>query len=166
MISVPNTATNVIPAEACAKLNIRYNDLWTRPKGRGLRARARGAGGGGGVEPGSTSASQAPAMCSSTKPGPLLETMFASVKAVTGKTPVLSTGGGTSDARFIHFHCPVIEFGLINETIHQVNERCPVADLLKLTEVYADFLKRFFKPGSVRLAGRRRAANSSVVCAS
>ena len=149
VISVPNTATNVIPAEACAKLNIRYNDLWTRPK---VEAYVRGL------------AEQAAAEVSSrfdlsfsgtgdvflTKPGPLLETMFASVKAVTGKTPVLSTGGGTSDARFIHFHCPVIEFGLINETIHQVNERCPVADLHKLTEVYADFLKRFFKPGSVR----------------
>ena len=63
---------------------------------------------------------------------------------VTGHTPRMSTGGGTSDARFIHFHCPVIEFGLINRTIHQVDERCDVADLHRLTEVYGAFLERYF----------------------
>ena len=144
VISVNNTATNVIPSEARAKLNIRYNDLWTRPK---VEAHVR-------------------AICDSlaadtaarfdlsfagtgdvfrTEPGPLVDTMTAAVKAVTGRTPRLSTGGGTSDARFIHFHCPVIEFGLLNQTIHQVDERCAVDDLRRLTQVYSQFLERYFR---------------------
>ncbi len=61
-----------------------------------------------------------------TEPGPLVDTMSGAVAKITGLKPRMSTGGGTSDARFIHFHCPVIEFGLINKTIHQVDERCAV----------------------------------------
>ena len=79
-----------------------------------------------------------------TKPGPLVDTMMASIKTATGKAPGLSTGGGTSDARFIHFHCPVIEFGLLNTTIHQVDERCAVEDLRRLTEIYRGFIERYF----------------------
>ena len=64
-----------------------------------------------------------------TKPGPLVDTMRAAIRAVTGRTPALTTNGGTSDARFIKDFCPVIEVGLRNATAHQVDERVPVADL-------------------------------------
>ena len=70
--------------------------------------------------------------------------MVDAVRQVTGRVPRLSTGGGTSDARFIQAFCPVIEFGLVNETIHQVDERVPVADLHQLTAVYEQFLAGFF----------------------
>jgi succinyl-diaminopimelate desuccinylase len=66
------------------------------------------------------------------------------IAAVTGRTPTLSTTGGTSDARFIKDHCPVVELGLVNATIHQVDERVPVADLSTLTQIYARFIERFF----------------------
>ena len=143
VISVNNTATNVIPSEARAKLNIRYNDLWTRPK----------------VEAYVSAICEAAAAESSarwqlsfsgtgdvfrTEPGPLVDTMSGAVATITGLKPRMSTGGGTSDARFIHFHCPVIEFGLINRTIHQVDERCAVDDLHRLTKVYAEFLEQYF----------------------
>jgi succinyl-diaminopimelate desuccinylase len=78
------------------------------------------------------------------EPGRLLATAIDAVVAVTGKTPKLSTGGGTSDARFIHAYCPVIELGLVNKTIHQVDEHTPVSDLERLTEIYSAFLTRYF----------------------
>jgi succinyl-diaminopimelate desuccinylase len=143
VISVNNAATNVIPSEARAKLNMRYNDLWTRPK---VEAHVRAI-----CE---TAAAEKDARFDlsfsgtgdvfRTEPGPLVETMSGAVAKVTGHTPRMSTGGGTSDARFIHFHCPVIEFGLLNKTIHQVDERCDVKDLETLTKVYAEFLERYF----------------------
>jgi succinyl-diaminopimelate desuccinylase len=79
-----------------------------------------------------------------TKPGPLVETMRSVVRTVTGREPALTTGGGTSDARFIQAYCPVIEFGLVNETIHAIDERVAVADLEKLTVVYERFLEGYF----------------------
>jgi succinyl-diaminopimelate desuccinylase len=66
------------------------------------------------------------------------------VRAVTGRTPQLTTGGGTSDARFIHAYCPVIEFGLVSQTIHQVDERVPLADLEQLTRIYEKFIAGYF----------------------
>jgi succinyl-diaminopimelate desuccinylase len=143
VISVNNVATNVIPSEARAKLNIRYNDKWTRPKIEAhVRAICEAAGG-------ETKARWEISFSGTgdvfrTEPGPLVDTMSGAVAAITGHTPRMSTGGGTSDARFIHFHCPVIEFGLINRTIHQVDERCDVADLEQLTNVYSEFLSRYF----------------------
>ena len=143
VISVNNTATNVIPSEARARLNIRYNDLWSRPR---IEAHVRG------ICDAAAAEMQARFALSfsgtgdvfRTEPGPLVDTMAAAVKAVTGRTPRLSTGGGTSDARFIHFHAPVIEMGLLNTTIHQVDERCAVSDLEQLVKVYREFLERFF----------------------
>jgi len=73
-----------------------------------------------------------------------LPTMQAAVEAETGQTPKLSTTGGTSDARFIKDHCPVIEMGLVNATIHQVDERVPTTDLEALTRIYHRFLTLFF----------------------
>jgi succinyl-diaminopimelate desuccinylase len=79
-----------------------------------------------------------------TAPGALVDTMVAAVRAETGRVPQLTTSGGTSDARFIKDYCPVIEFGLVNRTIHQVDEHVPLQDLQMLTAVYerliADFL--------------------------
>ena len=66
------------------------------------------------------------------------------VASVTGRMPALTTGGGTSDARFIHAHCPVVEFGLVNATIHKVDEQVPVSDLELLTEIYERFITAYF----------------------
>jgi succinyl-diaminopimelate desuccinylase len=148
VISVNNTATNVIPSEARAKLNIRYNDLWTRPK---VEAHVRAICEAVAADFSASTSFRWDLSFSGTgdvfrtEPGPLVDTMSDAVSTITGLKPRLSTGGGTSDARFIHFHCPVIEFGLINKTIHQVDERCAVDDLHHLTKVYAEFLERYFR---------------------
>jgi succinyl-diaminopimelate desuccinylase len=143
LISVPNTATNVIPGAARANFNIRYNDLHTRERVEAwVRARCEQA------------ASEVGAQFSLrflgtgdvflTEPGLLVDTMREAVRAVTGRTPALTTNGGTSDARFIYKHCPVIELGLVNDTVHQVDERVPTADLLTLTQIYRRFIQDFF----------------------
>lgn len=74
----------------------------------------------------------------------LIGTLTASVEAVTGKRPQLSTSGGTSDARFIKDYCPVVEFGLVGQTMHMVDERVAVADLETLTQIYERFIADFF----------------------
>ncbi len=144
VVSVPNTATNVIPNEATAKFNIRYNDLWTRDR---IEAHIKTLCGEAARQ---TEARFALEFQGSgdvflTKPSALVETLCQVVKAQTGRVPKLSTGGGTSDARFIHAHCPVIEFGLINQTMHQVDERVNVEDIRGLTEIYYGFLERYFR---------------------
>ena len=70
-----------------------------------------------------------------TKPGPFTDLAVAAIEEVTGRRPELSTSGGTSDARFISSYCPVIEFGLVGQTMHQIDERTPLCDLEKLTRV-------------------------------
>jgi succinyl-diaminopimelate desuccinylase len=143
LISVPNTATNVIPGAARANFNIRYNDLHTRASVEAwVRARCEEA------------AAEVGAQFSLrffgtgdvflTEPGPLVETMREAVTTVTGRSPSLTTNGGTSDARFIYRHCPVIELGLVNDTVHQVDERVPLADLVQLTQVYRRFIENYF----------------------
>ncbi|MEZ5853378.1 MAG: succinyl-diaminopimelate desuccinylase [Hyphomicrobiaceae bacterium] len=143
VISAPNTATNVIPAEARAKFNIRYNDLWRRPN---VEAWVREQCAAAALDVGARFevSFSGTGDVFLTKPGPLVETMRAAVTAATGRQPALTTGGGTSDARFIQAYCPVIEFGLVNETIHAIDERCPVADLEKLTDIYARFIAGYF----------------------
>jgi len=143
VISAPNTATNVIPGEARARFNIRYNDLWRRPKVEAwvreqLDAAAKDARARYDVSFSGTGD------VFLTKPGPLVETMRRAVTDLTGRNPALTTNGGTSDARFIQAHCPVIEFGLVNETIHAVDERCPVADLVQLADIYERFIAGYF----------------------
>jgi succinyl-diaminopimelate desuccinylase len=143
VISVPNTATNVIPAEAKAKFNIRYNDLWRRLALEDwVRLQCEAA-----AERMSARWSVSFSGTGDvflTQPGPLVETMTRAVAIETGRTPALTTGGGTSDARFIQAHCPVIEFGLVNQTIHQVDERVAVADLEALTRIYERFIIDYF----------------------
>jgi succinyl-diaminopimelate desuccinylase len=79
-----------------------------------------------------------------TKPGPFTDLVANAVAEVTGRKPVLSTTGGTSDARFITHHCPVVEFGLVGQTMHQIDERVPVGDLRALTTVYRTIIDRYF----------------------
>ena len=143
VISVPNTATNVIPGRAEAMFNIRYNDSWTRPR---LEHHIRGI-----CETAAAELSAGFDLNFSgtgdvflTEPGPLVDTMVAAVKQQTGRTPALTTGGGTSDARFIKDHCPVIEFGLVNKTIHQVDEHVALEDLETLTRIYQSFIEGYF----------------------
>jgi succinyl-diaminopimelate desuccinylase len=78
-------------------------------------------------------------------PGPFIDLVSGAIRDVTGNDPKLSTTGGTSDARFIKDYCPVLEFGLVGQTMHQVDERTPVADLTTLTTVYRAILDRYFK---------------------
>ena len=80
-----------------------------------------------------------------TEPGPLSALVAEAVKTVTGRQPELSTTGGTSDARFIQKYCPVVEFGLVGQTMHEVNEHGPVDDSRNLTAVYRAVLDRFFQ---------------------
>jgi succinyl-diaminopimelate desuccinylase len=143
VISAPNSAANVIPGEARAKFNIRYNDLWSRPK---VEAWVREQ-----LDVAARDASAHYDLTFSgtgdvflTKPGPLVETMRRAVADLTGRNPALTTSGGTSDARFIRAFCPVIEFGLVNETIHAVDECCAVADLVQLTDIYERFIAGYF----------------------
>jgi succinyl-diaminopimelate desuccinylase len=79
-----------------------------------------------------------------TKPGPFVDLVCTAIKDVTAKEPKLSTTGGTSDARFIKDYCPVLEFGLVGQTMHQVDVRTAVADLATLTAVYRKILERYF----------------------
>jgi succinyl-diaminopimelate desuccinylase len=143
VISVPNTATNVIPGQARARFNIRYNDAHTRPK---MEAQIRACCAAAAAEVGAkfTLTFSGTGDVFLTQPGPLVETMIGAVREVTGHTPKLTTTGGTSDARFIKDFCPVVEFGLVNATIHQVDERVPTADLETLTRIYERFIAAYF----------------------
>ena len=80
-----------------------------------------------------------------TEPGQLSDLLITSIKETTDIDCKLSTGGGTSDARFIREHCPVVEFGLVGETMHQVNENTSVDDIVLLKEIYKKFLKNYNK---------------------
>src|SRR5215470_16709000 len=142
-VDVGNTASNVIPGQAKAKFNIRYNDNHTQEslrelvearlaKACGNRIRARIV-----WEPSNSNVFV-------TKPGPFTDLAISAIEEVTGRKPELSTSGGTSDARFISSYCPVIEFGLVGQTMHAVDERTPVSDLEKLTRVYRGILDRYF----------------------
>ncbi|RMH46355.1 MAG: succinyl-diaminopimelate desuccinylase [Alphaproteobacteria bacterium] len=140
-IDTGNDAANVIPARARAMLNIRFND---RHRGADLLAWLRGqaarAAEGSGVTL-TVEASWSDAFL--TEPGPFIDLVAGAVEAETGLRPVLSTSGGTSDARFIKDHCPVAEFGLVGQTMHQVDERAAVADIRALAAIYRRILDGF-----------------------
>ncbi len=142
-IDVGNPATNVIPAMASAAFNIRFNDLHTPESVEGwLRRHFDAVGGRYDLEIKVTGVSFL------TPPGRLSDLISEAVKAVTGKTPELSTTGGTSDARFIKDYCPVAEFGLIGATMHMVDESIRLDDVEALTEVYLRVLDGFFAPAA------------------
>jgi len=144
-VDVGNPASNVIPAEAKATFNIRFNDLWTpesleaeisrrlsEAAGNGIRYTLR-------MEPTN-------AIAFLTPPNRFVGFMADAIEAETGLRPKLSTTGGTSDARFIVKDCPVVEFGLVGQTMHQVDERVAVEDLDRLAAIYRKVLIAYFTP--------------------
>ena len=138
-IDVGNTASNVIPAKGGAVFNIRFNDSYSSASLEALiRKTLDDAGGGYDLEFEITGESFL------TPPGDLAQIVRDAVQAATGLVPDYSTTGGTSDARFIHHHCPVVEFGLVGQTMHKVDENVAVADVLALTEIYRGVLERYF----------------------
>ena len=145
-MDVGNATTNLIPARAAARLNIRFND---RHSGASLSdylesVRAEVFGAWGGATEMQISISGEAFL---TPPGALSDLVAGAVQTVTGRAPELSTTGGTSDARFIKDHCPVVELGLINETAHKVDENARVADIEALTEIYGRLLTGYFGLG-------------------
>lgn len=155
-IDVGNTATNVIPARATAAFNVRFNDNWTAETlqaeihNRLDAATRRKTYRKGRREPIGYELAwrDQPSHVFLTRDERLINTLGAAVKAVTGRTPALSTSGGTSDARFIKDYCPVVEFGLVGKTMHMVNERVALADLETLTQVYQRFIEDWFVKGA------------------
>jgi succinyl-diaminopimelate desuccinylase len=145
-IDTGNPTVNVIPAKAEARFNIRFNDSQS---GDGLTQRLRGIAGAV-LEPRGLAFALETEMTAEvfvTRPGPWIDMLADAVAEVTGRRPGLSTGGGTSDARYIKDICPVVEFGVVNRTIHQVNEHVPLADLAGLADIYTGFLRRYFGKG-------------------
>src|ERR1700758_4705855 len=142
-VDVGNTAFNVIPGQARATFNIRYNDLHTQASLRELVETRLAQAAGNRIkarivwEPSNSNVFV-------TKPGAFTDLAVAAIEKVTGRKPELSTTGGTSDARFIASYCPVIEFGLLGQTMHQVDERASVNDIEMLTRVYRGILDRYF----------------------
>jgi succinyl-diaminopimelate desuccinylase len=142
-IDIGNTASNVIPRQARARFNVRFNDAWSvdslKTKLRDTLSRVAGLGCEWGL-------AFAPDSSDSflTRDTALIEALSRAIEAETGRRPELSTGGGTSDARFIKDHCPVVEFGLVGQTMHKVDECVATADLDRLAAIYRRFLDSYF----------------------
>lgn len=142
-IDVGNKTVNLIPGEARALFNIRFNDCHTQESLKALlQQRAEKAAGNRIQFKFEFQPSNAGVFV--TKPGPFTEMVSQAVESVSGRKPVLSTTGGTSDARFITHHCPVVEFGLVGQTMHQVDERVPVSELTALTAIYRKIVDTYF----------------------
>jgi succinyl-diaminopimelate desuccinylase len=143
-VDVGNKTVNLIPAEARARFNIRFNDTRTREELRAeVERRAREAAGNRirwsiDWEPSNSDVFV-------TTPGPFVEMISTAITEVTGRTPALSTTGGTSDARFIKDYCPVIEFGLLSREMHKIDEHVATKDLVALTAIYRHILDRYFR---------------------
>lgn len=138
-VDIGNPAENVIPGEAKAHFNIRYNDSWSAET---LGEKCREILDAVGVEYELDIRADAESFL--TQPGEWSSLVQDAVEEVTGKRPEATTTGGTSDARFVTNYCPVVECGPINATIHQVNENAKVSDLLDLTGIYSVILDRYF----------------------
>lgn len=150
-VDTGNAATNVIPARATAAFNIRFNDSWTAESLRAeIIRRLDAAAAEGELRPDRAPVkyelvwADRPSHVFLTRNNALISSLSGAVEAVTGKEPKLSTTGGTSDARFIKDYCPVVEFGLVGQTMHMVDERVAVADLETLTRIYETFIERWF----------------------
>jgi succinyl-diaminopimelate desuccinylase len=139
-VDVGNPAFNVIPAEARARFNVRFSDLWTpETLAAELCGRLDSAGTNFTL---SFEPCDAPAFL--TTPDSFTRLVTDAVERKTGRRPTLSTSGGTSDARFIRAYCPVVEFGLVGATAHMVDEHVAVGDIEALTEMYAAILEVYF----------------------
>ncbi len=138
-----NPATNVIPATCSATVNIRFNDSHSSDSlTRWIETEAEAVSADFGMAIDTRIKVSGESFL--TPPGPLSELVAAAVKAETNRDPELSTSGGTSDARFIKDHCPVVEFGLVGKTMHQVDERVEVADIPRLKAIYRRILEGYF----------------------
>ncbi|MBY8822871.1 succinyl-diaminopimelate desuccinylase [Sphingomonas colocasiae] len=140
-IEVGNPATNVIPAKATARLSIRFNALHT---GEALAERIRAI-----CEeesPRATLTARISGEAFLTEPGALSDLVSGAIRDVTGLTPELSTTGGTSDARFLARLCPVVEFGLLNATMHKLDEAAAVQDIVALTDIFGLVIRRALGP--------------------
>ena len=141
-IDVGNPAVNVIPARATAAFNIRFNDLWTPQRLEDeIRAIATQAVG----DAARIDFTPCNARAFLTKPGAFVALVSRAVEEETGRAPELSTTGGTSDARFIVRDCEVVEFGLLNESIHKIDENAALDDIDGLTKVYRRLLELYFE---------------------
>lgn len=142
-VDVGNKTVNLIPGEARARFNVRFNDCYTLESLKALLEQRAAKAAGGKIrftfkfEPSNAGVFV-------TKPGPFTELVAKAVEEITGRKPELSTTGGTSDARFITHFCPVVEFGLVGQTMHAVNERVPIGDLRALTTIYRKIVDRYF----------------------
>jgi succinyl-diaminopimelate desuccinylase len=142
-IDTGNAATNVIPAQCRATVNIRFNDAHSGASiSEWLRGQAAAAQAATDVAFDVTIKISGESFV--TPPGALSDLVAAAVQAKTGVAPVLSTTGGTSDARFVKDHCPVVEFGLVGKTMHQVDERVAVAQIHQLKSIYTRILTDYF----------------------
>jgi succinyl-diaminopimelate desuccinylase len=142
-VDVSNKTVNLIPGEARARFNIRFNDKHTLDSLKKLIEQRAAKTAGGKIkfafqwEPSN-------AGVFIVKPGPFTDLVTDAIAKVTGRKPELSTSGGTSDARFIAAFCPVVEFGLVGQTMHAIDERVPIGDLRALTTIYRTILDRYF----------------------
>ncbi|MFM9828725.1 MAG: succinyl-diaminopimelate desuccinylase [Sphingomonas sp.] len=142
-LTVGNPATNVIPARAAARLSIRFNDLH---RGADLVARIEAIANR--YAPGAIVTAKISGEAFLTPPGEFSRLIADAITARTGQQPDLSTTGGTSDARFLSKLCPVVEFGLVNATMHKLDEAVAIDDLYVLSDIYADILRRVLQPAS------------------
>jgi succinyl-diaminopimelate desuccinylase len=141
-VDVGNIAFNVIPGEARARFNVRFNDNWTPETLRErLDAEIRKAAGNGKAE---LICLPCNSLAFITEPDAFVQTVSRAIEAETGRTPVLSTTGGTSDARFIRNYCPVVEFGLVGQTMHAFDEHVAIADVQALTRIYDRIIEDYF----------------------
>jgi succinyl-diaminopimelate desuccinylase len=138
-IDIANPATNVVPGVARATFNIRFNDLWNSEKLKIWVAEKLDS-----IRTPYKLAWEVSGESFLVPPGIVSHCLSAAIEQVTGRSPELSTTGGTSDARFIHAHCPVAEFGLVGQTMHKVDERVDAADIGRLSAIYSAFLDRYF----------------------
>jgi len=142
-VDVGNKTVNLIPGEARARFNIRFNDKHTLDSLKKLIEQRAAKTAGGKIkfafqwEPSNAGVFVV-------KPGPFTELVTDAIAKITGRKPELSTSGGTSDARFIAAFCPVVEFGLVGQTMHAIDERVPIGDLRALTTIYRTILDRYF----------------------
>src|SRR5262249_29587713 len=137
-----STAFNVIPGEARARFNIRFNDKHTAASlkktiAQRLKSAAKGARHRLDYEP--------PSDSYLTKSGPFIDVVVKAIAEAGGAKAELSTSGGTSDARFIKDYCPVVDLGLVGSTMHQMDEHVPVEDVRRLAKIYRRILERYFE---------------------
>jgi succinyl-diaminopimelate desuccinylase len=142
-VDVGNKTVNLIPGEARARFNVRFNDNHTVESLQGLLQKRAEKAAAGKIDF-RLEFQPSNAGVFVTEPGPFMDLVVNAIADVTRRNTELSTSGGTSDARFICNYCPVVEFGLVGATMHQVDERVPVVELKALTTIYAKILGKYF----------------------